>query len=90
MIDFDQLKKNLKVPNQKDFKSFNEYYDAIEQYRKDEFNIILKFEEFFFSELGIRSNPRRTVFFAKCWELGHKEGYSKILNWGYTLLSIIT
>ena len=47
------------------------------------------FKHDLFKELGIEDHPKRDVFFAKVWALGHPAGYAEVYHYALDLVELI-
>lgn len=88
-MDTSRFRNTLEYPVLTNYSSFREYYKALETYSWETHRKIVEFKNELFVFLDIVNNPRREVFFSKCWEFGHAEGYDKVVYWAKVLVSII-
>lgn len=69
-----------KYVNNKQYSCFGSKTDKgvklYEEWIAEEIKIVNQFKEDFFAELGIESNPKRFMFFDKCWLAVFREDYT--------------
>jgi hypothetical protein len=54
------------------------FYQALDNYNRDQKNVTDQFKADLLEELGITNHPKAELLFNMAWEEGHSEGYQSV------------
>lgn len=81
--------RNGKIVSKKLVFDRDAYKDAIKEYRKKQQELITKFQNDLFEELGIYNHPKREKLYDLAWVYGKSEGLSSVFDYAAELVDLI-
>lgn len=62
---------------------------AVLRHREHGNELVGRFRQDLFEDLGIQDNPKRDLLFEKAWELGHSSGLQEVYSYAEDLVGLI-
>lgn len=83
------ITRNGKIVSKKLVTDTEAYKDSINEYRKKQQELITKFHDDLFQELGISNHPKRGKLYDLAWSYGHSEGFRSVFEYASELSELL-